>query len=220
MAIDSTCQTCGKQLRVANEHAGEQARCPNCQTVYTVPLPGRGAPLAALLPAGNLQDSWQLKTPEGLVFGPVAKEELDQWCRQGRITPRCQLLQAGQPQWQWGTEVYPELREAAAMTPIGPSLALNPYSPLALSPVPAYYPKAHRGVLVLVLALLGYITLCFLVSIFAVVLGLFDLADMKAGRMDPEGRTITIIGIVLALLWIAGNFLYIGFWILVEMGVL
>src|SRR4051812_14286119 len=177
MAIDSTCQNCGKQLRVADEHAGEQARCPNCQTIYTVPLPNRGASLASMLPGGALHDSWQLKTPEGLVFGPVVKEELDRWCRQGRITPRCQLLQGGEPQWRWSAEIFPELREPAIMTPAAASFAVNPHLPMALAPAQPYYPKAHRAVLVLVLALLGYVTLCFLVSILAVVLGMLDLAD-------------------------------------------
>lgn len=212
MAIDSTCQTCGKQLRVADEHAGQQARCPNCQTIYTVPEKSpSGAPAAA---GSALADSWQVKTPEGLVYGPIIKGELDRWCLQGRITPSCQLLQGGEPQWRWAAEVYPQLREAVVMTPAVRGSPVTPYSPMPLPPGAIYYPKAHRGVLVLVLALLGYVSLCFVVSIVAVVLGVMDLREMKAGRMDPEGRGMTIIGIVLASLWIVGN---IGYLILILM---
>jgi hypothetical protein len=36
MPIDSTCSGCGKTLRVGDEFEGRQARCPVCQTVYSV----------------------------------------------------------------------------------------------------------------------------------------------------------------------------------------
>jgi hypothetical protein len=218
MAIDSLCQTCGKHLRVADEHAGQQARCPSCQTVYTVPQRNIGMALTLAAP-GELPDSWQMKTPEGLVYGPVTRQELDHWCRQGRITPRCQILREREYNWRWAGELYPELLQAAAtMTPA--SIApLTAYAPLPLAPGAAYFPKAHRGVLILVLGLLGYVSACFVVSIFAVVLGLQDLADMRAGRMDPEGRAMTIIGIVLAALWLVVNLGYIVFVALVFFGV-
>jgi hypothetical protein len=71
-----------------------------------------------------------------------------------------------------------------------------------------------------VLALLGYVSICFVVSIVAMVLGLQDLAEMKAGRMDPEGRAMTLIGVVLAGLWVVGCVGYIGFAILAATGML
>lgn len=37
MAIESICPGCGQRLAVPEEHAGKQARCPACQTIYTVP---------------------------------------------------------------------------------------------------------------------------------------------------------------------------------------
>ena len=37
MTIESTCHGCGKRLRVGDEYAGRQARCPECGYVYTVP---------------------------------------------------------------------------------------------------------------------------------------------------------------------------------------
>lgn len=218
MAIDSLCQTCGKQLRVADEHAGQQARCPSCQTVYTVPQRNIGMALTLAAP-GELPDSWQMKTPEGLVYGPVTRQELDHWCRQGRITPRCQVLREREEHWRWAGELYPDLLQAAAtMTPASVP-PVTAYAPMPLAPGSAYYPKAHRGVLILVLGLLGYVSMCFIVSIFAVVLGLQDLADMRAGRMDPEGRAMTIIGIVLAALWLVVNLGYLVFVALVFFGV-
>lgn len=219
MAIDSTCQTCGKHLRVADEHAGQQARCPNCETLYTVPPRSLGMALTLAAP-GEFPDNWQMKTPEGLVYGPITRQELDLWCRQGRITPRCQLLQARRDNWLWAAEVYPELQQAAAtMTPANMS-SVSAYAPMPLAPGTAYYPKAHRGMLILVLALLGYVSVCFVVSIVAMILGLQDLSEMKAGRMDPEGRVMTLIGVVLAGLWVVGWVGYLGFAILAATGML
>ena len=37
MVIETRCQTCARILAVADEHAGKLARCPSCQTQYTVP---------------------------------------------------------------------------------------------------------------------------------------------------------------------------------------
>ena len=219
MAIDSTCQSCGKHLRVADEHAGQQARCPNCQTLYTVPPRSVGMALTLAAP-GEYPDSWQMKTPEGLVYGPVTKLELDQWCRQGRITPRCQLLQERRDNWLWAGEVYPELQQTAAtMTPVGQMAPVTAYAPMPIVPGSVFYPKAHRGVLVLVLALLGYVSFCFVVSAIALLLGWQDLADMKAGRMDPEGRVLTIIGMILAGIWVMANIGYFGFLFLAAAGV-
>ena len=37
--IDFTCAGCGKQFKVADEHAGRKCRCPRCKTTGLVPFP-------------------------------------------------------------------------------------------------------------------------------------------------------------------------------------
>jgi phage FluMu protein Com len=37
MAIETRCTNCTTILKIAEQHAGRQARCPHCQTEYTVP---------------------------------------------------------------------------------------------------------------------------------------------------------------------------------------
>lgn len=66
--------------------------------------------------------------------------------------------------------------------------------------------RPHRGVMVLVLGILG-IVLCFICGIVAWVMGNNDLRDMDAGRMDPTGRQLTqagkicgMIGTILAII--------------------
>lgn len=59
MPIDTKCPGCGRLLRVGDEHAGRQARCPACCTIYVVPsgqtparTPGQ-PPTAPIAPDGN-----------------------------------------------------------------------------------------------------------------------------------------------------------------------
>lgn len=67
--------------------------------------------------------------------------------------------------------------------------------------------QSHRGVLILVFGILGLV-LCQVFSIVAWVMGKTDLAEMDAGRMDPEGRGLTkagqILGIIGTLLFAVG----------------
>ena len=64
----------------------------------------------------------------------------------------------------------------------------------------------HRGVLILVLGILG-IVCCFICGIVAWVMGNNDLQAMAAGRMDREGQGLTqagkicgMIGVILAII--------------------
>jgi len=57
--------------------------------------------------------------------------------------------------------------------------------------------KPHRGILILVLGILGLL-LCPIFGPIAWLMGKGDLAEMDAGQMDPEGRGLTQAG------WICG----------------
>ena len=62
--------------------------------------------------------------------------------------------------------------------------------------------QPHRGVLILVLGILG-IVICQPVGIIAWVLGKNDLTEMDAGRMDPQGRGLTEAGKILGIISVA-----------------
>ena len=77
--------------------------------------------------------------------------------------------------------------------------------------------RPHRGVLILVLGILG-IVLCMPLGIAAWVMGNGDLAAMDRGEMDPEGRGMTqagkicgIISVALVVLTIAIVAMTVGF---------
>ena len=66
--------------------------------------------------------------------------------------------------------------------------------------------RPHRGVLILVLGILGLVV-CAIIGIFAWTMGSADLKEMDAGRMDPSGRGMTkagkICGMIAVILWLA-----------------
>ena len=96
MPIEITCTGCNKRLRVPDRTAGKRVKCPKCQSIIAVP-------------DSNLPDQWNLKGEDGEVYGPVPRSELDQWYAEGRITADCQVLQQEADQWQWATDLYPDL---------------------------------------------------------------------------------------------------------------
>lgn len=57
----------------------------------------------------------------------------------------------------------------------------------------------HRGVLVLVLGIVALVV-CQPIGIAAWIMGNNDLREIDAGRMDPEGRSLTQIGRILGII--------------------
>ncbi|MCR9117018.1 MAG: hypothetical protein NXI22_08765 [bacterium] len=225
MSIESDCSGCGKRLRVADEHRGKKARCPHCNTVYVVggettqsakdpflssevTSPLSSAKTSAADEAGT---QWLMRTPEGNTYGPVSRKELDGWQRDGRISADCFLRTATSNDWQPAATVYPQLQ--SRVTSPGVSTADtgsgDPYRPPGFSPGPSTvtgsgqrsYQTPHRGVLILVLALVGW-SGCPILTVIALVMAFQDLAEMKAGRMDPEGRQLTEAGKIIAIIYL------------------
>jgi len=73
----------------------------------------------------------------------------------------------------------------------------------------------HRGVLILVLGILGLVGFCPLLGPVAWIMGKGDMEEIDAGRMDPDGRGLTqagmVCGIVTTLLMILGLVIFVGF---------
>ncbi len=77
--------------------------------------------------------------------------------------------------------------------------------------------RPHRGVLILVLGILG-IVLCMPLGIAAWVMGSGDLAAMGRGEIDPTGRSMTqagkVCGIISVVLAALGILIFLGMIIL------
>jgi hypothetical protein len=55
------------------------------------------------------KDEWYLQTDTGAIYGPISKQEMDQWQQEKRIGIDHQILQASSGQWQWANDVYPQI---------------------------------------------------------------------------------------------------------------
>ena len=198
-------------LRVADEHAGKQARCPECGQISVVPIGVTIAPQDAAKATSTDDPRWSLRTPEGKIYGPISRTELDRWLAEGRIAADCQLQDATSQVWVGADTIYPQLRP----TPVAPIMHVTTtparapvVAPVASAPRFQTYLAPHRGGIVLVLGILGFVMGCPIFSLMAWVMGSADLREMRAGRMDRSGEGITqvghIFGALLSLLWIGG----------------
>ncbi len=197
MAIETNCAECGARLRVPDEHAGKLARCPKCQAVTSVPGAADDA----------LSDNWCLRDVDGGQYGPVSKAELDQWYQQGRIDPGSRI-RSDSNSWRPAHEVYPSLakqatesqrpyHETASTSTDSPDHSTATRAAIRIRSRPPFQ-RPHRGGTIVGLGVAGLIC-CYPLAIGAVVMGLTDLGQMRAGKMDPGGRGLTQVGLVLGV---------------------
>ena len=215
MALEIRCPNCGRTLRIADEHAGKQVRCPACQQIST-------AVAAASPPTTTAGDTWHLKTPEGPIYGPISWREVHDWAAQGRISADCHLAETNSGPWQEAGDVLPQLRPSPQPQPTSAPAAAPPTMhtwavppPESISPATApasatnRYLVPHRGGLILALGLIGFVVSCPIFSLMAWVMGSHDLNEMRAGRMDRQGEGMTqagqVLGMILSALWILGG---------------
>lgn len=203
---------------------------------------------------------WLLKIPEGEVFGPVARSELNQWVEEGRVSADCLVSTAGSETWRAAVELFPELAEEASpfdfpiddprgrstqQPPDSAALANEPADESPATTATAATPATpassststrsrrtrgarrgrksagagqahegdaapHRATLLLVLGIVSLLAGCGLGLLAAVptwLLARRDLAAMDQGRMDAEGRSMTRVGMILALVALVVNVL-------------
>lgn len=243
MPIDAICPGCQAKLRIGDEFAGQQARCPRCDSIYTVPTPEQAAlatvtviePAAPTDPAVNFVDQppadpptrtepaasdtdllsevlaevaapeaemppadgthWFLRTPEGPIYGPTSESNFQRWVMEGRVTPDC-FVSPGDHHWRPAIEIFPELA------------APRPQRPMRPETLAALQKQPHRGMLILILGIIGILTTCPIPSIMAWVMGTHDLDEMQMGRMDDSGHSMTNagrwLGMIFSGLYIVG----------------
>lgn len=154
--------------------------------------------------------SWHLRTPEGPIYGPIRWDEVLVWAAEGRITADCDLAESAGGPWRSAAELIPHLPTDRSSSANGSFPATAPASGRQL-PVTPYAPvdggdyvAPHRGLLVLVLGLLGLCS-CPLFSFIAWGLGSHDLREMRSGRRDRSGEGLTmagmVLGMILSLVW-------------------
>ena len=221
--VDFECTQCHQRLVVKAEYIGKEVRCPHCEycvvvpqrspdeaekTVQEVPAdavvsadtlpddlrvpPSQDEPTPLATPANDQVQVWKLRTPEGYEYGPVDRQKLDSWVAQGRVDCACSLKPDESDDWISAVDVYPILDESG--NPFAAKKIGNRFQHL----------EPHRGRLIVGLALAGCV-LPFL-SVWPAVLGTRDLRQIRQGKMDPSGDSLTragqAIAMVASLIWV------------------
>lgn len=168
MTIEFHCPHCDKLLRTADDKAGVRANCPGCGETVNVPQ-------TADSPA-TLDDSFAAADP-----GDVHREGPPAMAQASPAAP------ALAPCPMCGEKIHP-----AAVRCRFCGEELHP------GPSAATYRTPHRGVLILIFGILGWVV-CFPFGIAAWVMANNDLREMTEGRMDETGRGLTTAGKILGI---------------------
>jgi hypothetical protein len=209
MATEVRCDVCGRTFE--HEGSGPTVRCPYCQ--MTVKLPSGEVGSTSSGESAATAGNWHVHTCDGQRFGPITKEELDRWAAENRLTSSCQVYQDGWPAWRMAREFWPNLPPAAATSSaaapnVGEAAASgsqNPYAAPAFSGAGSFggataYQIPHRGTLILILGILGFVMCGCFTALPAWIMGQSDLKQMRAGIMDNSGYSLTMAGMVLGII--------------------
>jgi hypothetical protein len=195
---------------VGREHIGRAAQCPQCQTEYCVPIENGptikvGGPPTNRPPENMDAADWRLRSSQGLIYGPVTRLILDDWCAQGRISPDAQIMSPENDRWRWATAMFPTLWQT-------PSLAAEVgESPFAKSAPPIR--PLRRGLLLLLLSVVGFFTWG-APAVFAILVASYDLAFQRK-KLNDQHRWLTlaslVVGVLALMVWtafVAGLMIY------------
>ena len=188
MPIHIHCTACQQPLSVADDYEGTQVTCPQCGVV----MPVQKATETAAADLGATR--WSVRIPEGKVYGPIERDELDRWIDEGRVDGNCMLLAEGEAIWKQAALVYPHLE----LRPRPPAFGLGPTSG-SIGGESTAYVEPHRGGMLLAFGILG-IAVC---AVFSPVAWWMSRTDMKAireGRMDRRGEGLTQAGLILGII--------------------
>jgi len=75
--------------------------------------------------------------------------------------------------------------------------------------------RPHRGTVVLVLGILSLVIGCvgWIMGIIAWTMGNADLREMNAGRMDPDGRSLTSAGKICGMISVILHAVVLAIWL-------
>jgi hypothetical protein len=231
MPIDTICPKCQAKLRIGDEYAGQQARCPRCDTIYAVPTLEEAALVTAEVKEDNAveaaiaapaatstAEAAQTPTvpepPPAPAAPPPPPVELPpadgtQWFLR---TPEGPIYGPTSPldfqRWVVEGRVTPDCLVCPGdntWKPAGelfPELAAPKPKPVVKAEtIAALQKQPHRGALILILGIMGILTTCPIPSIMAWVMGTHDLDEMRAKRMDDSGYTMTSAGRMIGMIF-------------------
>jgi hypothetical protein len=205
MPIELTCPGCGKQLRLADEHAGKAGRCPACQATFQIPAAGPaqipGSPFGASTPAPQ---------PPTSAASPFAGSS--QPPPAGNLFGEQNAGAQTNPFASSGSPPNPFASTSNTQSPYG---GVNPYG----QPAPNMYASGPPGegqatasmILGIVSIVFGFLSPCCCLGLFVGVpcgvIGLILAFQVPAERRNV-GMILNIIGIALSVLITAGWWIF------------
>ena len=179
----------------------------NQETIYRPSPPNLlsgNADIGTTLEANSASVGYEMKTPDGSVYGPVDRTELDQWAEHGRVSSQCLVRVEGKTFWQSALNLYPQLSD----------LQLRPESPNALSSNRSSLSnpgirivdsvtdmRPNNGTSIFLLALLGLCTAFLpIASIVAFLWGARELNAIGQGTADSKNRLVVQLAVLLAVI--------------------
>lgn len=185
MTIEFRCTECQHLLRTSDDKAGLSAACPSCGVQLTVPQPT----------ASDIGDLFE--KPKG-TSKPRASQRKRPSSGQNSGTKDCPMCGAKVSEYDsncpdCGESLSPPIRQKSRRL---------------------QNQKPHRGGLILGLGIGGWLC-CPFICIAAVVMGHQDLAQIKSGVMDQEGKGLTLAGVIIGWVSIIGNLMVILVWLLI-----
>ncbi len=143
-------------------------------------------------------ERYWMRAVDGTEYGPVDRQTLQRWFREGRVGPGYQLRQSRYENWRPADEFQASVGGSSSNPFAGPTRDPNPYRPVASTNLGQTYPHGDQGVFVLVMGMLG-IFCCPIFGLVAWVVGHQALKSINAGLANPNSKGLVQIGYYLGI---------------------
>ena len=150
---------------------------------------------------------WSMKTPDGTVYGPVERQELDNWAAQGRVSSQCLVQPEGETRWRAAITLYPHL--AGLRQTGGTTTAARQAQPVQaeryrfVDNTTLGQPENY-GIFIFLLSLFGLCLSYFpVISLAALIWAFVQRQRIKRGEIRDNAVFMINFGIFLSLLSVA-----------------
>ncbi len=215
------CDTCRAILAVRDADIGKRVRCPHCGMItdYRDQPPQEAG--ESYLPHGGHYDAgpadaarqlddqylidedtdhWSLKTPEGMVYGPVPRGELDEWEKEGRVSAKFLVQRIGQTHWQSALVLYPHLATARPI-PADRTSRERDRSAVGTGSRRNRRLRSNNGIAILIIAALGLAFLPGVIfGLIAWIMGRAERRAMDRGECSRNNEFLVHAGYYLGIL--------------------
>jgi len=158
---------------------------------------------------------YNLRMPDGSIYGPATLDVLTQWAAEGRVTADTLVAPVGSTQWQRADTIPPLQRALAnpssAVPPAAPTDALGALSgytaqgagqPMSYQSVPQASGTNGKATASLILGILGLLCCPLVLSVLAIIFGFMARTEIANSRGVQKGDGMALAGIIMGFIGI------------------